>query len=79
MTENIFSTSDIGTATFLLSHKESFIEGRREGNDKRLTFIFALSETVEERASEFMNGGLVEAKTFLHTLRDLKALTYKKE
>ena len=74
-----FKTSDLGIATYLLSHKEELIDTQREGNDKRVTFIFSPSQTIEERSNEFINGGMVEAKTFLHTLRDLRALTYKKE
>jgi len=77
--DDTYKTSDLGIATYLLSHKEELTETKREGNDKRMTFVFALSPTTEERATEFINGGLVEAKLFLHTLRDLRAMTYKKE
>ena len=76
---NSFKTTDLGTATYLLSHKEELLETVSEGNDRKMTFVFAHSATVEERATEFINGGMVEAKLFLHTLRDLRALTYKKE
>lgn len=74
-----YKTSDLGIATYLLSYKEELTDTKREGNDKRMTFIFTHSPTIEERATEFINGGMVEAKLFLHTLRDLRAMTYKKE
>ena len=77
--EKTFKTTDLGTATYLLSHKEELTDTVREGNDRKMTFIFILSSTIEERANEFINGGMVEAKLFLHTLRDLRAMTYKKE
>lgn len=71
-----YETNDLGLAAFLLAMKETLADTKREGNSKRVTFCFKMSKTTEQRAKDFLNDGQVGAKTYYHSLRDLKQVIF---
>jgi len=75
MTEELYRTSDLATAAFLLAHKEELVTTERD--EKRMIFCFALNDSVEEKASEYINGGPVDGKAYFHALKDLKIMAIK--
>ena len=74
-----YKTADLGLAAYLLATGENLDSTEREPGGRRLTFCFSPSPTMAVRAKAFINGGVVEARTYFHAIKDLKVMAIEKE
>lgn len=72
----LYSTSDLYLAGFLRAHGLSIIDYSRDLQDsRRVNFFFEESSRRKEPHKSFYNGGLVEIRSFINAIKDLKGLT----
>jgi hypothetical protein len=67
-----FTTTDLGVGAFLLSRGYAILSRTRDNG--RLTFAFP--EAAREVAEEYYQGGSCPARSFYHSLRDLRGMIH---
>lgn len=71
-----YSCSDIYLAAYLKAHGIELVDYSRDIQDpRRVNFFFKESPERKEIHVSFYNGGMVEIRSFINAIKDLKSLT----
>ena len=72
----LYITSDLYLAAYLKAHGLSVVDYARDTQDpRRVNFFFEETPSHKELHKTFYNGGLVEIRSFINAIKDIKALT----
>lgn len=69
-----FASSDLYLCSYLKAKGLKLHDYQRQG--RKVVFIFQDTPDRPNFEKEFFNGGMVEIRSFLHALKDLRAIIY---
>lgn len=71
-----YTCSDLYLAAYLKAHGIELLDYSRDVHDpRRVNFSFQDSLRRKELHREFYNGGIIEIRSFINAIKDLKSLT----